>query len=55
MRDEQENINLKKLNMIVGDTEMSHYRENMDILSVFNKDGFYNFDIFDELINRSLN
>jgi hypothetical protein len=40
--------------MIVGDTELSHYRENMEIQSVYNRDGFYNFDIFDELINRSL-
>ena len=34
MRDEQiiqENANIKKFNMIVGDTELSHYRENMEI------------------------
>jgi len=57
MKDEQinqENANIQKFNMIVGDTELSHYRENLEIQSVYNRDGFYNFDIFDELVNRSL-
>lgn len=44
----------KKRNMVVGQSELGHRRDNMDIQSIFDSDGLLNFEHLDAIIEQSL-
>ena len=53
MQTGEEEVN-KENKFVIGQTEVSHRRDNMDIAQIYNDDGSLRFDILDEFIERAL-